>query len=155
MPEAKELTVRDHIEVRGYVTMEKFLIGQPLAAFERLLGFKAGRLVHGAAIAKLDRLPRVDEFELRGYSMVADHRHVTPGGLDLAKIKQIAVSSWSLVGRDRLVKVMPRTPHDRSISDDDQYPPGAGVPQWKLVRLVPATITAEIASLTETYLPAI
>lgn len=148
------MAVRDHIEVRGYVTKEAFLVGRPLQAFERLLGFRAGRLAAGATIAKLDRLPQAHEFELAGYSMTAQHRFAMPGGLDGAKLKHLAISSWTLAGGHRLVKVMPRAPHDPSMADDEQYPPGEGVPQWKLTARLPATITAELAGHSASYRPA-
>ncbi len=149
------MAVRDHIEVRGYVTKEAFLVGRTLLAFERLLGFRAGRLAQGATIAKLDRLPLAHEFDLAGYSMTAQHHFAMPGGLDGAKLKQLAISTWAVAGGHRLVKVMPRSPHDASMADDEQYPPGDGVPQWKLTVRLPATITAELTLHSEVYRPVV
>jgi hypothetical protein len=99
-------------------------------------------------------LPRLDEFELAAYSITAQHRLAIPSGLNIVKLKQLAASSWSLVGLERLVKVLPFSPHNSSMRDDDQYPPGEGVPQWRLTSLLPATVSAELKGPSEVYRPA-
>ena len=131
------MTIGSAVEVRGYVTQDKFLRGRTLSTLERYLGFAAGRLRLGATFVKLTRLPTEGEFELAGYSMTAQHRHVTPSGLDVHKLKMHAMARWTLSGADRLIKVIPAIVHDPGISADDQYPPGDGVPQWRLLTGVP------------------
>ena len=116
-------------KVTGYITKDKFLVGRPLSVLERFLGFHQGRLSRGATFVKLNRLPLEDEFELAAYSITAEHRLVPPTGLDISKLKKIAISTWRLSGPDRLIKVIAGIAHDRNLTNDDQYPPGAGVPQ--------------------------
>ncbi len=147
------MTVGYPLPVSGYVTQDKFLIGRPLTILEHYLGFHGGRLGAGATFVKLDRLPLESEFELAAYSMTAQHRHSTPAGLDIAKLKQLAIGQWRLNGGDRLVKILPGIAHDPGMTDDDQYPPGAGVPQWRIVGVrIPGTIVAEVAA-GATYMP--
>jgi hypothetical protein len=43
-----------------------------------------------------------------------------------------------------LVKVKAITPHNNNIQNDEQYPPGQGIPQWKLISGIPARVVAEI-----------
>jgi hypothetical protein len=40
--------------------------------------------------------------------------------------------TFTTAGTNRLVKVLPNTPHSELMNYDEQYPPGHGVPQWKL-----------------------
>jgi len=143
--------------VSGYITQDKYLIGRPLSVLEQYLGFHRGRLARGATFVKLNRLPLEDEFDLAGYSMTAEHRHVPPSGLDITKLKRMAISSWRLSGPDRLIKVFAGIEHDRSMKDDDQYPPGAGVPQWKIRRDKPidGTIVAALSTMNQIYKPAL
>ena len=35
--------------------------------------------------------------------------------------------------------------HDPKLSDDIQYPPGQGIPQWKLTRPIPGRVAAVLA----------
>ena len=140
------LTIGDRTRVKGYVTKEKFLKGKTLGEIERILGYHAGRLGSGATFLALVRTPMPGEFSLAGYSPVADHRATTPTGLDLDKVAQLAAASFATQGGDRLVKVFPSTGHNPAMVNDEQYPPGAGCPQWKLIREIDATVTAIVAS---------
>jgi hypothetical protein len=136
------LVVGQIVMVRGFVTQLKFLAGRPLREIESLLGFHSGRLQRGAAFAALDRLPTINGFETAGYSQVAAHRHVMPAGLDPVALRRMAMAAWALSGPNRLIKVLPETLHDTAMRDDDQYPPGQGVPQWRLTEPIPAKIAA-------------
>jgi hypothetical protein len=149
------VAVGDSQEVRGYVTKDKFLAGRTLREIEGYLGFHHGRLGRGATFLKLSRLPTSTEFELAAYSMTAAHRHVTPSGLDISKLKSLAMDSWTLVGGDRLIKVLPAVGHDAHMADDDQYPPGAGVPQWRIIPSapIPGVVVAEPKTLADKYWP--
>jgi hypothetical protein len=97
-------------------------------------------------VAALVELPGMQQFELAGYSQVATHRHQAPEGLEIEKIKANAMATWSTVGFERLVKVLPALRHDPNLSPDIQYPPGLGVPQWistvALQALVAGIVTA-------------
>jgi hypothetical protein len=147
------MAVGQKIAVGGFVTKQKSLAGRSLLELESILGFHAGRLANGATFAALDRLPLPNEFETRGYSQVADHRHATPPGLDMAAIKRMAMAAWAPSGPDRLIKVMAVTLHNTGMRDDDQYPPGQGVPQWKLVMPIPATVIAVLGRYGDVFRP--
>lgn len=139
------LSVGSKTQVSGYVTKEKFLKGRTLDEIERTLGYHAGRLANGATFLKLDRVPQPGEFSLAGYSQVADHRATPPTGIDVDKVSQMAAASFTTDGGDRLVKVFPAIGHDATMANDDQYPPGAGCPQWKLTTKIDATVTAVVS----------
>lgn len=138
------MVVGEKITVRGFITQYKFIAGRTLDEIGRSIGYDRGRFLRGATFAILDRLPTVDEFDLRGYSQIADHRHVAPSGVDPAVLRRMAVANWSLFGVNRLVKVFPTIPHDDARDTDSQYPPGLGVPQWRIKkdRPIPATVVA-------------
>jgi hypothetical protein len=131
------------INVTGFVTLKKFLAGKNLQQIESLLGFHQGRLKMGATILELQGTPSAGEFDLAGYSQVADHRFnkAALSGFDMSKLKGIVQDVWSQPG-EKLVKVIATTHHDSDMTNDEQYPPGQGVPQWKLTAQKPATVTA-------------
>lgn len=139
------LSIGDRTRVKGYVTKEKLLKGKTVGEIERILGYHVGRLRSGATFLALVRTPIPGEFSLGGYSQVADHRATPPTGLDLDKIAQLAAASFATHGGGRLVKVFPSNAHNPAMGNDEQYPPGAGCPQWKLIREIEATVTAVVA----------
>jgi hypothetical protein len=59
--------------VGGYFTQAKYVLGQTPEELEHRLGLPAGELREGAIIQELSSIPRVEEFNLRGYTN-------TPGG---------------------------------------------------------------------------
>ena len=122
------------IQVSGFITLKKFLLGRNLQQIERLLGFHKGRLRQGATFAELTAIPGVNEFDLAGYSQVANHRFDTRAlaGYDINKLKNNVLEVWNKPG-EKLVKVIATTGHNGALSNDVQYPPGSGVPQWKLI----------------------
>jgi hypothetical protein len=138
------MVVGGKIDVTGFVTQYKYLAGRSLLQIESLLGFHPARLARGASFATLDRLPTLHEFETAGYSQVAGRRHRAPSDLDPVGLRRMAMSAWAMTGPDRLIKVLATTRHDASMSDDAQYPPGEGVPQWKITRPVPVLVVASI-----------
>jgi hypothetical protein len=140
------MRIGDTTQTRGYVTKLKFIAGRDLRYLERVLGFHPGRFSNGVWIMKLDRIPLISEFEARGYSMIAEHRFVDPTNLNMNRVKQNALDSWTLTGPDSLVKIRPEMAHDAAMEPDIQYPPGLGAPQWKLVAPVPASVIAYVSS---------
>ncbi|MBK8566756.1 MAG: hypothetical protein IPN76_26345 [Saprospiraceae bacterium] len=131
----------------GFFTQQKFIVGQTLPELERRLGYRSGRLAQGAYVYRAEQLPTANDFELYGYSQVSGDKLNTGGQYDrskanklwpgskdieLNKLKSIAMSGWQLSGPDSLVKVMPVTPH----SENETYPPGSGVPQWRVTNAV-------------------
>jgi hypothetical protein len=145
------VVVGQSIAVKGFVTQYKFLAGRQLASIELLLGFHAGRLSRGAAFATLDRLPMIGEFDTAGYSQVADHRHVAPADLDPEGLRRMAMRAWTLTGPNRLIRVQASTPHDPEMSNDDQYPPGQGVPQWKITSPIPGKVVAVLSRPSDIF----
>ena len=136
-----------------FLSLTQPAVSKSLAEIERLLGFHAGRLAPGATFVKLDALPGRDGFELAAYSQTAEHHYAPPPNLDPEKLKAIAMSRWSLSGGDRLIKVVAAVGHDRGMEPDDQYPPGAGVPQWKLITPLQGTVVAEVWTAAGIYRP--
>ena len=131
------------IQIKGCITQERYIKGKTLPELERLLGFKKGRLEKGVVVAALIQLPTVNQFDLLGYSQVAGHKFNSDStkGLDVDKLKELVLKeAFTLVGTKRLVKVMANTPHNDHLSNDEQYPPGEGVPQWKLTSRVSARV---------------
>ena len=139
------------LTVTGFVTQYRFLAGHDLHYIELALGYQTARLATGATFVALDRLPRADEFETRGYSQVAGHRYRSPGGLDMNKIKLMAMGAWSLTGPNQLIKVWPTSAHNPSLTDDAQYPPGLGIPQWKLTGRIPGHVVATLSAGSEVF----
>jgi hypothetical protein len=114
----------DIVSISGCITKEKFIAGRALFEIERILGFRAGRLNSGMAVAALLELPELHQFELAAYSMVATHRRASQEGLNIEKLKAEARATWNTVGFGGLVKVFPTIRHDPSMDSDLQYPPG-------------------------------
>ena len=136
-----------YIQVRGYITQERYLKYKSLEQMERLLGFQRNRLKEGAVVAALDQMPAKNGFELAGYSQVAEHKLPKDftSGLEVAKLKEILTKEiFTLTGEKRLVKVLPITKHKVNMSNDLQYPPGQGIPQWRLTGMLFARVVAVV-----------
>jgi hypothetical protein len=137
------MNINEMIEVRGCITQERYIKGRSLPELERLLGFAKGRLDKGIVVATLIQLPNINQFELLGYTQVAEHKFksIDPTKLDVAKLKKMVLrEAFTLVGNKRLVKVIANTPHNAKVDNDTQYPPGQGIPQWKLTSPLPARV---------------
>jgi hypothetical protein len=135
------------IQIKGCITQERYIKNRTLPELESLLGFQKGRLRDGMIVAALIQLPGLHQFDLLGYSQVAEHRFGSDAtkGLDVDKLKELVVKeTFTLVGPKRLVKVMANTPHDAQLDNDLQYPPGQGVPQWKLTSRVSARVVGVV-----------
>ncbi|CAN5898825.1 hypothetical protein BH11BAC4_BH11BAC4_14760 [soil metagenome] len=133
------------IDVKGCITQEKYVKGKSPGEIERILGFHSGRLSTGMVVAALSAIPTNDQFDLLGYTQVAEHRFDASKlkGLEVNNLKDILRKTvFTRYGLNRLIKIRPNTSHQNSMSDDDQYPPGLGVPQWKLKALIPAKVIA-------------
>ena len=136
------MKVGDVAVVSGYVTQLKFIAGRTLSQIEQLLGFQRLRLAAGATAIGLSHAPL--DFDLAGYSTVAEHRMQPASGVDIEKIKAIARRGWTVSGSNRLVKIRAIVPHDPDMDPDIQYPPGQGVPQWKLTAPQMGTVLAVV-----------
>jgi len=141
------------IQIKGCITQEHYIKGKTLPELERLLGFQKGRLDNGIVVAALIQIPSVHQFELLGYSQVAEHKfgNEATKGLDTNKLKEMLLKeTFTLAGHKRLIKVMANTMHNGVLDNDIQYPPGLGVPQWKLTGRVSARIIS-IVNQGEVY----
>lgn len=141
------MQLNEFISVRGCITQDKYLKGKSLAELENILGFHKDRLKAGVVIAALMQIPAKNQFELLGYTQVAGHKinDASFRGLDVDKLKEMVVrDTFTTVGVNRLVKVLPDTPHSEFMDNDEQYPPGWGVPQWKLTHKLNAEVVAII-----------
>src|SRR6476661_2286058 len=122
------------ISVKGCITQEKYIKGRTLPELERILGYHTERFLKGIVVAALLQTPSKTQFELLGYTQVAEHRFNMDRlkSLDVSKLKESLIQiTFTTVGTDRLVKVLPNTPHAEYMNNDEQYPPGWGIPQWK------------------------
>ena len=133
------------VALGGFFTVQLYLQGQKLAEIESRLGFDRSRLAQGAWFVTPIGLPGPNDFDLAGYSQVAGHRTREQYGElnspvnDLEKAaylqkKKNAMATWALHGQKRLIKVIPMTGHSLNMSDNYQYPPGSGIPQWRISR---------------------
>lgn len=137
---------------KGFVTQDKCVLGLSLLQIEKTLGYKEGRLSEGAWVGVCLKLPDPTQFDLKGYSQVPGHKHIDLEGYDTNKLKQIALSVMRIEGRDRLVKLFPLKLHNNALSNDEQYPPGSGIPQWSLTTPFPFRITTFLSNYpTGTY----
>ncbi len=130
----------------GFFTSQRFLLGRDLRDLEKLLGYGAGRLTTaGAAVYGFTRVPNNWEFELEGYTNSsgglqpdpdwvraerASARYYAVTGLpDSTTVrKNGARADMSAKCDGRLVKIVP-------LIDGDSYPPGRGIPQWRVSNL--------------------
>lgn len=133
------------VSLSGFFTTQIYLQGKTLGEIEMLVGFDRGRLINGAWFVTAINLPKMEDFDLVGYSQVAGHHTKeqygdlnNPNGKweeDSYRIKkQNAMSGWNSFGSQRLIKIIPMVGNDPLMSDDYQYPPGSGIPQWKIKR---------------------
>jgi hypothetical protein len=136
------------VTLRGFFTAEKWLQGKTLSEMEALIGYRAGRLsTLGASVYRFTRVPENWEFEVAGYTNVSGGLAMDPAwvaqdrlaaayhaktGVPNAetRLKNNARASMSVSGPNRLIKVKP-------LLDDplDTYPPGRGIPQWRVSEL--------------------
>jgi len=126
----------------------------------RLLGFDEGRMDRGAKIYALTQLPAIDQFEFAGHTHWSNGK---PEGdpVELWPPEHVAIDerfmrgpevrakenvrgTWTHTGPERLLKVETVIPHQEGMPSRLQYPPGAGVEQWKLLAWLPATLVAEL-----------
>ena len=153
--------------VTGFVTRERWIIGKTPREMESLLGFRPGRMAQGAGVYALDRLPQASEFDFAGYTHLPSGMSISEAAaarsagttrspqqqklralIDIDKTKKTMLNSWTLVGRERLVKVVPVLR-----LEPESYPPGDGVEQWKLLNAVPATLVRQPLGPNEVYDP--
>lgn len=149
MPNIRSYQVTSKISVRGFIVPLEFVTNCSLAKIETILGFRKGRLQEGAVFAQLHRTPLPEDLDYLGDTRTAGH-HWEPKREKVQKTgvagsTQMAINSASyayLRAGSRLIKVMPIKNFDPQLSDDENFPPGQGAMQFKLKKLVPATVIA-------------
>jgi hypothetical protein len=131
------------ITLTGFFTSQKYLRGQGLSQLERLLGYRGQLMAAGAAVYAFTRIPDIWEFELKGYTNVSGGIDANPvwaaadraaseyykrtGMKDSETMRKTAArTAMTIVGENRLVKVKPL------IQVQGDYPPGLGIPQWRV-----------------------
>jgi hypothetical protein len=127
------------IKIEGCITQEHYIKYRSLRELELILGFREGRLDAGAAVVALLKVPKIDEFAFLGYTQVAEHRFNKAAAerLDVKKLKEMLLKDrFTNMGPKRLVKVIANTKKNPKLTDDENYPPGWGIPQWKLTKEV-------------------
>lgn len=138
-----ELQENQYTKQKGYFTNLKFLWGT-VRDFEAKLGYHRGRLENGFFVAHLMQLPKLEEFELAGYSNRPSHLFSMPTDLEIKKLKEIALEEMKRIGFRNLVKIFPDIRHNARLEPDYQYPVGQGIPQWNLITPVPMFIYKKI-----------
>ena len=158
-----ELTMGSVHQMTGFCTHAFLLRGKPLPELERLLGYRSGRLAAGATILFLEALPTAEDFQLAGYTYFSDgalqgHK-IPPADRDPYRMESLlkTENGWSdaqlraykqkmigtklvIVGHERLAKLIPSTLH--TVGED--YPPGTGIFQVKIVRPLRFRVKASI-----------
>jgi hypothetical protein len=151
-------------QMTGFCTQALPLRGKSLNELEDLLGYRRGRLAAGATILFLEKLLTPDDIQLAGYSYFSDgavggHK-LAPADRDPYRMESVLKSEmgWSdahlraqkqkmigtkivVSGFDRLAKVIPTTGH----SAGEEYPPGKGIFQVKVVRPLSFRVKGVIA----------
>ena len=158
------MEVGETIRAKGFITRLHFLRKKKGSQLERLLGYKAGRLGFGWAMLYLNKLPKVSDFEFRGYSQMSggismghlenplDKRTAETKpkdcGYDVLALKRAIIkNTFAVSGVKRLVKVIPNKPPSGSKDD----PPGSGIPQWELTKTMDFTFAAVIPPNGESW----
>jgi len=127
--------------ITGYFTTESNVRGLSTREMEVRLGFRPGRLTHGARILVLDREPLPGEFE-----PVGSTRYSSGQGLDKDQLHRTKFRPGAWIG-EHLVKVEPVLPD----SGFEWYPNAStAVEQWKLTSPVTGHEVRTLAA-GETY----
>ena len=133
------------IHITGFFTSQGWLHRKTLAELELLLGYHNGRLgTSGAAVYAFTRVPETWEFEVAGYTNVSGGMKTDPSwaaadkaaaayyertGLRSSEtvLKDNARAVMTIHGSNCLVKIKPL-----QSGPSDTYPPGRGIPQWRV-----------------------
>lgn len=137
----------------GYFMMLKYILrARSFEQLEDLAGYRRGRLsAKGALIYRFLRVPEITEFEVRGSTITPKHKWDAEDAkireAELAKVaayhrvtkvpsfdeiqRRNARETMDVSGDNTLVKIYPL---DWQPVDDkpEGYPPGHGIPQWRL-----------------------
>ncbi len=128
----------------GFFGKLRWLVNKPADELEQRIGYGSGRLSQGWWLLLLMEPIGPDDFEFAGHSHLSGgrigHPRLGNGRVtahdDLRGIlspegfrrqQQNLATSFTTAGVDRVAKIVPRS------GDDGAYPPGTGIPQWRLL----------------------
>ena len=137
----------------GYFTMLKYILrARSFEHLEDLTGYRRGRLsAKGLLIYRFLRLPEISEFEVRGSTITPEqkwnaedrktreaelaktaayHQNTKVPSFDEIQ-KRNARSTMAVAGDNTLVKLYPLDSQPIDATEEG-YPPGHGIPQWRL-----------------------
>lgn len=139
----------------GDVTTLKWIGARPPNVIEASLGYHSGRLADGYWILLLTEKLQPADFEFGGTTLRSGGREGLPdadatreanrprihdrlqterGAGGYEALQTLVLKNTQYKGPDRIAKVLPLRPHDATLTQDVQYPPGGGGLQWKLVK---------------------
>ncbi len=176
MADPKPLVLGTLVDLKGDVTQNRWVGARSARDLERSLGYSTGRLSAGWTVILLKQTLQPADFRFSGLTIrsggreglpadtpAADQlrRHVSDivlaerGAAGYLDLQKKALASITPTGPDRIVKIIPVTPHNAGMAPADQYPMGGGGLQWTLIRpcsfLVAMTVdTNGIAVLAST-----
>jgi hypothetical protein len=151
----KPLVLGHLASLTGDVTQNRWVGARSARALEQSLGYGPGRLSAGWKVLLLKQKLQPADFKfsgitlrsggrlgLPGETMAADRarQHVSDvimnerGASGYRDLQGKVLPSITDKGPDRIVKVIPVTPHSDSMAPSDQYPIGGGGLQWTLIK---------------------
>jgi hypothetical protein len=143
------------VSLKGDVTQNRWVGARSARELERSLGFGAGRLAQGWTVLLLKQTLQPGDFKFSGLTLRSGGRYGLPadtsaadqlrpsvhdgvmrerGPAGYAELQRIVLAEVKPTGPSRLVKVLPVTPHSKTMAPDEQYPMGGGGLQWTLIR---------------------
>jgi len=147
------LAVGQIVPLYGDITTLNWVGARPAPAVATNLGYDGARLALGYWIAVLKEPLRPDDFEFGGTTLRSGGRLGLPertAGADQERIRvhdvmmrRLGPKGYSdlqartlrtvpMIGKERLVKVVPKIRHDDAMAPADQYPMGGGGLQWTI-----------------------
>jgi hypothetical protein len=131
-----ERTIEKHspCNVKGFIVPLEFIAGLSLADLERALGLATGRLDRGAAFALLNDIPFEHELQYFGDTRAPEHRFEEWRNKRIER-KEIDNAGYAYLqaARPKLIKVIALKSHDPMLTNDQNWPPGFGAMQYKLL----------------------
>lgn len=133
----------------GYFTLLKYVLrARSLEHLEELAGYRRGRLsAKGLLIYRFLRVPEITEFEVRGSTITPEHKwNAEDAKVRLAELAKVAayhrntgVPSFDEIQRKNARETMDVSGDNTPVKlypldslDSEVYPPGHGIPQWRL-----------------------
>jgi hypothetical protein len=151
----KPLVLGHPASLTGDVTQNRWVGARSARALEESLGYGRGRLSAGWTVLLLKQKLEPADFKFSGITLRSGGRLGLPAGTTAADrarqhvsdgiksergdagyldLQSKILTSITDKGPDRIVKVIPVTPHSDSMAPSDQYPMGGGGLQWTLIR---------------------